>query len=108
MTYKRKNKLIMWYKVQELTEQGLNKSQIKVETGLDRATIRRYLQMKEGDFHNWIKQKRNLPKKLFSYRKYVKDILSTAPYLSAAQVEDRLTHIAGFTPKKQKNRLITH
>ena len=90
MNYKRKNKLKMWYKVQELTEQGLNKSQIKVETGLDRATIRRYLQMKEEDFHNWIKQKRNLSKKLFCYRKYVKDILSTAPYLSAAQVEDRL------------------
>jgi hypothetical protein len=46
--------------------------------------------MKEEDFHNWIKQKRNLSKKLFCYRKYVKDILSTAPYLSAAQVEDRL------------------
>lgn len=90
MIYKRKNKLQMWYKVQELTEQGLNKSQIKLETGLDRATIRRYLQMKEDDFHNWIKQKRNLSKKLFCYRKYVKDILSRVPYLSAAQVEDRL------------------
>jgi len=90
MTYKRKSKLKMWYKVQELTEQGLNKSQIKLETGLDRATIRRYLQMNEKDFHNWIRQKRNLPKKLFSYRTYVKDILSTTPYLSAAQVEDRL------------------
>lgn len=90
MNYKRKSKLKMWYKVQELTEQGLNKSQIKLETGLDRATIRRYQQMKEADFHNWIKQKRNLPKKLFCYRKYVKDLLITVPYLSAAQVEDRL------------------
>lgn len=80
----------MWYKVQELTERGLNKSQIRLETGLDRATIRKYLQMEEADFHDWIKLKRNLPKKLFIYRKYVKDMLSTAPYLSAAQVEDRL------------------
>lgn len=88
--YKRKSKLKMWYKVQELTEQGLNKSQLKLETGLDRSTIRKYLQMKEEEFHNWIKQKRNLPKKLFNYRKYVKTILITAPYLSAAQVEDRL------------------
>ncbi len=90
MNYKRKSKLKMWYKVQELTEQGFNKSQIKLETGLDRATIRRYLQMSEDDFHNWIKQKRNLPKKLLCYSKYVKTILIAAPYLSAAQVEDRL------------------
>ncbi len=62
MTYKRKSKLKMWYKVQELTEQGLNKSQIKLETGLDRATIRRYLQMNEEDFHNWIRQKETFPR----------------------------------------------
>ena len=80
----------MWYKVQELTERGLNKSQIRIATGLDRATIRKYQQMEESDFHDWIKLKRNLPKKLFSYRKYVKDLLGTTPYLSAAQVEDRL------------------
>jgi len=80
----------MWYKVQELTEQGLNKSQIRIETGLDRATIRKYQLMEETDFHDWIKLKRNLPKKLSCYRKYVKDILGVAPYLSAAQVEDRL------------------
>jgi transposase len=80
----------MWYKVQELTEQGLNKSQIKLETGLDRSTIRKYQQMEENVFHDWIKQRRNLPKKLFQYQSYVKEILSKTPYLSAAQVEDRL------------------
>jgi len=80
----------MWYKVQELTAQGLNKSQIKLETGLDRATIRKYQQMEENVFHDWIKQSRNLPKKLFQYQSYVKEILSKTPYLSAAQVEDRL------------------
>lgn len=90
MNYKRKNKLKMWYKVQELTEKGLNKSQIRRETDLDRATIGKYQQMEEDSFHNWIKNKRNLPKKLSRYREYVKDLLGKAPYLSAAQVEDRL------------------
>ncbi len=90
MNNKLKNKLAMWYKVQELTEQGLNKSQIRRETGLDRSTIRKYQQMEENTFHNWIKHKRNLPKKLSGYREYVKNLLIITPYLSAAQVEDRL------------------
>ena len=51
MIYKRKIKMLMWYKVQELTCQGLNKSQISRETGLDRATVRRYQQMEEEVFH---------------------------------------------------------
>ena len=90
MNYKRKIKLKMWYKVQELTEKGLNKSQIRRETDLDRATIRKYQEMEEDAFHNWLKEVRHLPKKLSRYREYVKGILGKAPYLSAAQVEDRL------------------
>jgi len=80
----------MWYKVQELTEEGLNKSQISRETTLDRATVRKYQQISEDDFHSRIKQKKNLPKKLIKYHDYVKKILEKAPYLYAAQVEDRL------------------
>ena len=38
----------MGYKVKELSESGLNKSQIHRETGLDRGTIRRYLSMSES------------------------------------------------------------
>lgn len=90
MNYQRKNKLMMWYKVQELTGKGLNKSQIKRETGLDRATIRKYLQMDEDTFHKWIQDCRNLPKKLSVYSEKVKSMLVRAPYLSAPQVEDRL------------------
>ena len=80
----------MWYKVQELTEEGLNKSQISRETALDRATVRKYQQISEDEFHNWIKQKNNLPRKLIKYHDYVKKILQKAPYLSAAQLEDHL------------------
>ncbi len=90
MNYNQKSKFTMWYKVQELTEQGLNKSQIKRETSLDRATIRKYQQMDEATFHKWIGRRNSLPKKLTEYRVFIKDILSKTPYLSAAQVEDRL------------------
>jgi hypothetical protein len=80
----------MWYEVQRLTKEGLNKSQIRQETELDRSTIRKYQKMTEEEFHNWIKDVRNLPKKLFGYRIFVKDLLTQKPYLSAAQIEDRL------------------
>ena len=89
MNYQKK-RIIMWYEVQRLTHQGLNKSQIHKETGLDRSTIRKYLQMTEDGFHDWIKHPRNLPKKLAGYRGFVKGLLIGKPYLSAAQVEDRL------------------
>lgn len=90
MIYGRKFKMVMWYKVQELTQQGLNKSQISRETGLDRATVRKYQKIGEEEFHRWISQPRHLPKKLAEYRVFVKDLLTAKPYLSAAQVEDRL------------------
>lgn len=80
----------MWYKVKELWETGLNKSQIHRELGIDRGVVRRYLAMSESDFLDWIRTPRNLPKKLEVYYTFVKSLLESAPYLSAAQVEDRL------------------
>lgn len=80
----------MWYKVNELQAKGFNKSQISRELGLARATIRRYLSMNESEFHSWIEKGKNLPKKLQRYYAYVKELLGAYPYLSSAQVEDRL------------------
>lgn len=80
----------MWYQVQELTQQGLNKSQIHRETGLDRSTVLKYQNMEEDEFHQWIRQSRHQPKKLANYKSFVKELLHDRPYLSAAQVEDRL------------------
>ena len=85
-----KKRLYMWYEVQKLTESGLNKSQIKRETGLDKATIRRYQQISEDEFHKWVQEKRRMPKKLQNYHNYVKKELELKPYLSASQIEDRL------------------
>ena len=80
----------MWYKVKELDEKGLNISQIHVETGLDRATVSKYLSLSETEFHSWISCPRKLPKKLSTYYDFIKDTLEEYPYLSSAQIEDRL------------------
>jgi transposase len=85
-----KTRQFMWYKVQELHKKGFNKSQISYELGLDRSTVRRYLDYDEESYYQWIESSRHLPKKLQTYYEYVKQLLESYPYLSAPQVEDRL------------------
>jgi transposase len=83
-------KAFMWHKVKELAEHGFNKSQISLEVGIHRKTVRRYLNMSEDEFFKWIYHPRNLPKKLNAYYEYVRKLLESKPYLSSAQIEDRL------------------
>ena len=83
-------KIYMWYKIRELNQKGLNKSQISRETELDRGTVRKYMKMSEKEFHNWISQPKNLPLKLSNYMPFVKRELEQFPGFSAAQIEDRL------------------
>lgn len=80
----------MWYKVRELTEKGLNKTQISLELDIHRKTVRKYLTMSEEEFFGWLKHPKTLPRKLNDYHGYVLNLLANHPYLSAAQVEDRL------------------
>jgi transposase len=80
----------MWYKVKELREGKLSKSQISRELGVDRATVRKYLEMGEDEFHLMLKRGRNLPLKLAGYLDYVRKELEVIPDLSAAQIEDKL------------------
>jgi len=87
---KHPKKVFMWYKVKELFSNGLNKTQIAKEIGVHRKTVRKYLSMTEEDFQSWLEQTRHLPKKLQAYYNYVRQLLESYPYLSAAQVEDRL------------------
>lgn len=86
----KKNKIYMWYKVQELYEKGFNKSQISGQTELDRATVRKYLIMSENEFHSWISNARNIPLKLSKFMPFVKKELQNFPDFSAAQIEDKL------------------
>ncbi|GAB1414776.1 hypothetical protein MASR2M117_01820 [Paludibacter sp.] len=81
---------IMWYKVKELYSEGLNKSQISLALGIDRGTVRKYLEMSERDFMHWISKPHRRPKKLQAYVTYIKEQLEEHPYLSCAQIEDRL------------------
>jgi transposase len=87
---KHPRKVFMWYKVRELFSDGLNKSQIGKEVGIHRKTVRQYLNKSEEEFHSWIEQTKNRPKKLNIYYSHVKQLLERYPYLSSAQVEDRL------------------
>ena len=80
----------MWYKVRELRGQGLSKSRISRELELDRGTVRKYIEMGEQEFNKRIEQGRNLPRKLWVYFDYVRKELERQPFLSAAQIEDRL------------------
>ena len=80
----------MWYKVRELSKQGLSKSQISRETGLDRATIRKYLKMSEENFQKWDTPSGTQGRKLSEYISFVKKELEIFPDLSAAQIEDHL------------------
>lgn len=87
---KKHTKVFMWYKIKQFREKGLSRSQIGLELGIYRGTVANYLSMTESEFIEWIKSPRHLPKKLSSYHDFIKDLLDTAPYLSSAQVEDRL------------------
>ena len=83
-------KTLMWYKINELKTKGLNKSQISQELGLSRKTVRKYQNMNDEDFQQWINQSKNLPLKLKDFFGFVRQLLKVHPYLSSAQVEDRL------------------
>lgn len=80
----------MWYKVKELSDKGLSKSQISRMLSLDRATVRKYKSMDEATFYRWIEQPRHLPKKLQQYHSFIKGKLEECQDLSAAQIEDLL------------------
>jgi transposase len=81
-----KKKRIMWYKVQELFQKNYSKSRISRETGLDRTTVRRYLQMGEKEFHNWISNPRKMPLKLGKYTDFVRKELDSCPEYIRASV----------------------
>ena len=94
-----KKKRIMWYKVQELRAKDYNKSQISRETGLDRSTVSKYLQMNEEEFYNWLKQQQKRPLKLEKYSHFVVKELKVCSGLSAAQIEDHLKEHYADLPK---------
>ena len=81
-----KEKQYMWYKVRELQSKGLNKTQIGKHLGVDRSTVRRYLQMSREDFVRRRNSHRKYTLKLAGYEEYVRGTLEEYPYISVAKL----------------------
>jgi len=89
-------KYAMWHEVHRLQEQGLNKSQISKELDMDRGSVRKYLRMSEEEFLSSESYKRQYDLKLDDYETFVVEQLKQFPYLSAAQIEDKLKEHYGI------------
>lgn len=94
-----KEKQYMWYKVRELQSKGLNKTQIGKHLGVDRSTVRRYLQMSREDFVRRRNSHRKYTLKLAGYEEYVRGTLEEYPYISAARIHDWLKECYPDFPK---------
>lgn len=79
----------MWYKVRELSD-TMNKTQIGKSLGIHRDTVRRYLSMSLSEFENSTICNRSYQKRLQPYADYMLNELRLYPFLSAAQIHDRL------------------
>lgn len=89
----------MWYKVRELQSKGLNKTQIGKHLGVDRSTVRKYLQMSREDFVRRRNSHRKYTLKLAGYEEYVRGTLEEYPYISAARMHDWLRECYPDFPK---------
>ncbi len=96
-------KYLMWYKVKELFSEGLNKTQIGLSLGLHRQTVSKYLSMTEEEFMDSQSYERHYSHKLDAYEPYVIGELRKWPFLSSAQLHDRLREhfpdLPDVTPK---------
>jgi transposase len=81
-------RIIMWNKVKELSEIGLNKSQIAIELSIDRKTVKKMLRMSLDEY--LALQPEGRTKKLEPYESFIYDLLDEFPFLSSAVIEDRL------------------
>ncbi|GAA6424519.1 hypothetical protein K090096B2_39210 [Bacteroides fragilis] len=85
-----KEKQYMWHKVRELQLKGLNKTQIGIYLGVNRKTVRRYLNMTMEEFVKKQSSHRKYRLKLENYEQYVRANLEEYPYISAARIHDWL------------------
>jgi len=80
----------MYNKVKNLFGKGLSISQISRSTVLDRKTVRKYLQMNEQEFQDYLTSMASRRRKLDAYEEFVRGRIKQCPDCSAAQVEDWL------------------
>ncbi|HCD37036.1 MAG TPA: hypothetical protein DEQ23_08535 [Chlorobium sp.] len=80
----------MYNKVKNLFEKGLRINQISRSTGLDRKTVRKYLQMNSQEFQDHLSSMTCRHRKLEDYEEFFRGRIGQCPDCSAAQVEDWL------------------
>lgn len=97
------SKLTMWSKIKELISDGLNFSQISRQLKLDRHTVSLYASMSYDEFVASQSYNRLYSHKLDEYEDFTVSYLRKYPFVSAAQVHDRLReHNPEFKPVSDK------
>jgi transposase len=80
----------MYHEIHKQHREGLKASQISRKLGLDRKTIKKYLDMSEIEYLDFINNHISREKLLIPYEEYIKTRLESCPEASSAQVHDWL------------------
>ena len=81
----------MWSKINELSRQSLSQMQIALKLGISRDTVRRYQRMNEKEFEELVSSEiLRRKRKLEAFEGFIQQLLQDSPFLSAAQIYDRL------------------
>jgi transposase len=88
--YDKLSKLLMWCKIKQLISDGLNYSQISRQLEMHRGTVALYASMTYEEFTRSKSYQRKYAHKLDAYEDFVLELLKKYPFVSAAQVHDRL------------------
>lgn len=83
-------KYLMWSKINQLKREGHSISRIKLLTGYDRKTIRKYLGMTEEEFRSRGCCVRRYPSRLDKYRDFIVKRLENYSFLSSAAIHTQL------------------
>ena len=84
------HKLIMYFEVHKLKREGLKIAQISRCLVMDYRTVKKYLEMSEDDYQDFLELQSTRHKILVSYEDFVKARLEACEDASAAQVHDWL------------------
>ncbi|WHZ31940.1 IS21 family transposase [Desemzia incerta] len=84
------SKMSIYHEIHRLHRLGFNKSQIERKTGVNRDTVRKYLNMDFDEMVHWTHSLQNRKKKLDDYETIIVEWLKEHSDLSASQVEDWL------------------
>lgn len=100
-------KYLMWSKINQLRTEGHSLSRIKMLTGCDRKTIRKYLAMTEEEFRGRHCCVRTYHSRLDEYRGFITERLRSYPFLSSAAIHSQLRRnfpdLGRFNPKTVYN-----